>query len=230
MLLTTAALAATISIPLTVTVTNPTSTAAGLVTVSVGAATTLVAIPAVPPPVVVVTPPPPPPPTGVSWVYHAGKFIWGGDWSFAATPSYADTSVPALSGAANLKVTYQTWGGWQPYLNANCQSNKALCFDTTPYKFIFFSARPTKANTALSVGFMSSGDTNDGLVLGANGNSDLAQYCSGGNNPAVGAWETCKIPLSAFKLIDTTVLKFWISDQSGSADVVYLAEVGFSAT
>jgi len=79
------------------------------------------------------------------------------------------------------------------------------------------------ANQVVNVGFMSSGDTPDGTAL------DTGSYCSGGGNPAVGQWESCKIPLSVFALTDTTILKFWISDQTGlSSNRWYLDNVGFS--
>jgi hypothetical protein len=158
------------------------------------------------------------------WVYHNGIFNWGGDWSFAAAPNYLDVTGAPIAGPFDILVTSQQWGGWQPYVNGNCQSNISLCFNTNPYKYIIFSAKPTVANQFFAVGFMSSGDTPDGPVL-----TDTASYCSGGSNPAVGQWESCKIPISAFALTDTTVLKFWISDQTGlSSNRWYLDDVGFS--
>jgi Calx-beta domain len=161
---------------------------------------------------------------GTLWVYTNGVFNWGGDWSFAASADYKDTAGVPIDGPFDIVITGQQWGGWQPYVNANCQSNISLCFATTPYKYIFFSAKPTVANQVFGVGFMSSGDTPDGPVL-----EDTSAYCSGGKNPPVGQWETCKIPISAFGLTDTTVLKFWITDQTGlSSNHYYLDDVGFS--
>jgi hypothetical protein len=160
-----------------------------------------------------------------AWVFYNGVFNWGGDWTFAGGVNYKDTAGAPIEGPYDMVVSYQKWGGWQPFVNGNCQSNISLCFNTTPYKYLIFSAKPTVANQIFGVGFMSSGDTPDGLVP-----EDTSAYCSGGSNPAVGQWESCKIPLSAFKLTDTTVLKFWISDQTGlSSNRVYLDNVGFTA-
>jgi hypothetical protein len=158
-----------------------------------------------------------------AWVYYNGVFNWGGDWSFAATPNYTDTSGAPIEGGYDIEVTTQQWGGWQPFVNANCQSNISLCFNTTPYSYIIFSAKPVVANQTFLVDFLSSGDTTDGVAVQA------AAYCSGGSNPAIGEWETCKIPLSAFKLTDLTILKFGLSDQTGlSSNHFYLDNVGFS--
>jgi len=159
------------------------------------------------------------------WVYYNGVFNWGGDWSFAASANYKDTAGVPIEGAFDIVITAQQWGGWQPYVSANCQSNISQCFDTTPYKYLIFSAKPTVANQVFDVGFMSAGDTPDGQTI-----FNTSSYCSGGSNPALGQWESCKIPLSAFALTDTTILKFWISDQSGaSSNHFYLDNVGFSA-
>lgn len=159
------------------------------------------------------------------WVYYNGIFNWGGDWSFAASLAYSDTAGGPIEGAFDIAVTSQKWGGWQPFVSANCQSNISQCFNTLPYKYLIFSAKPTVANQIFDVGFMSSGDTPDGATI-----FDSSPYCSGASNPAVGQWESCKIPLSVFKLTDTTILKFWISDQTGlGSNRWYLDNVGFSA-
>jgi hypothetical protein len=164
-------------------------------------------------------------PTGTTaWVYYNGVFNWGGDWSFAATPNYTDTSGVPIEGAYDIEVTNQQWGGWQPYVNAGCQANPTTeCFATAGYNYIIFSAKPTVANQTFLVDFLSSGDTTDGVGV------QTASYCSGGSNPAIGVWETCKIPLSAFKLTNPTILKFGLSDQTGlSSNHFYLDNVGFT--
>lgn len=173
------------------------------------------------------TPPPvvTPPVTGVENVFRAGKFYWGGDWSASATPNYNDTTVPAPDGTPSLLVTTQKWGLWQPYKNAGCQQTVGLCFDTTPYKYLNFSIKPRVTNQVIQVGFMSSGDTADGPVVIA------SPYGASSGNPPLGQWSTYKMPLSAFKLTDTTVLKFWVQDQTGLASNAWnLADVYFSAT
>lgn len=207
----------TINIPLQVTVT------ATQVTILVAGQTTSLAVP---PPVVTPTPP-----TGSGLVFSGGKFLWGGDWSFAATPNYSDAANPAPDGTPSLAVSFQQWGGWQPYFNSACQTDKTKCYPTGAYKFLQFQFKPTIANQVFGVGFMSQNDTADGTVLGANGNNGLIQYCAAGANPPVGQWSSYKVPLSAFGLIDPVVLKFWISDQTGkSSNKVNFCNVGFSAT
>jgi hypothetical protein len=163
-------------------------------------------------------------PAGTLWVYYNGVFNWGGDWSFAASASYTDTSGAPIEGAYDIEITGQQWGGWQPYVSANCQSNIASCFVTTPYKYLIFSAKPTVANQVFGSAVLSAGDTPDGNFL-----QNLSAYCSGGSNPPVGQWESCKVPLSAYGLTDLTILKFSISDQTGlSSNHYYLDNVGFT--
>ena len=157
------------------------------------------------------------------WVYYNGVFNWGGDWSFSATPNYKDTAGAPLDGPYDTAITITgQWGGWQPYVSGSCQSNIALCFDTTPYKYLIFSLKPTVANQTWDVMFHSAGDTNDGNVV------LVAPYGPTGG-PVVGQWNSYKIPLSAFALTDTTVLKFFIQDESGLAsNLFYVDDVGFT--
>jgi hypothetical protein len=157
------------------------------------------------------------------WVYYNGVFNWPGDWSSGATPNYQDTTGVPIEGPYDISVTSTLYGLWQPYINGNCQTNVALCFNTTPYQYLIFSIKPTVANQLIEVGFMSAGDTPDGPVIFA------SAYCSGGANPPVGQWESCKMPLSVFQLTDTTVLKFWIQDETGlSSNHWYIDNVGFT--
>jgi hypothetical protein len=161
-----------------------------------------------------------------AWVYYNGVLNWGGDWSWQVTSiNYKDTAGAPLSGSYDVAVSNLQSGGWQPYVNSNCQQNLSLCFDTRPYNYLIFSLKPTRANQIWASGFMSSGDTPDGILL-----SNIAQYCSGGSNPPVGQWESCKIPLSAYGFTDLTILKFMIQDVTGaSSDLWYVDNVGFSA-
>jgi len=165
-------------------------------------------------------PPPPPPPGGVTWVYHNGAFLWAGDWSSPSVINYKDTAGIPPAGAFDISVKPNQWGIWQPYFNGNCQTNKAVCFDTTPYTYLIFSIKATKAGQVLKSNFMSSGDTQDGLVL-----TDLSAYCGA---LTVGAWVNCKVPLAAYKFTNTSILKFAIGDETGNTGQLwYLAEVGF---
>ncbi|MGC1523654.1 MAG: Calx-beta domain-containing protein, partial [Steroidobacteraceae bacterium] len=159
-----------------------------------------------------------------AWVYYNGVLNWGGDWSFAATPNYKDTSGVPIEGGYDIEITGQQWGGWQPYVSANCQSSIASCFVTTPYKYLIFSAKPTVANQIFGSAVLSAGDTPDGAFI-----QNLSAYCSGGGNPPIGQWESCKVPLSIYGLTDVTILKFSISDQTGlSSNHYYLDNVGFT--
>lgn len=153
-----------------------------------------------------------------TWVYYNGVFYWPGDWSFAGTPNYNDTAGIPIEGPYDVAFTVTSpWGGWQPYA-------PGLSLDTTPYKYLIFSLKPTQPNQVWDVAFESQGDTRDGIVL------SIAPYGPVGG-PVVGQWGSYKIPLSAFQLTDPTVLKFAIQDDTGlSSNVFYIDNVGFSAT
>ena len=207
--------AQTVNVPINVSVTPTT------VTVIVGGSTTTIPVPVVQPP-----PPPPQPPTGVTWVYHAGQFTWGGDWSWQATINYNDTAGGPTAGATDVSVTVNNGGGWQPVVNTNCQQNTSLCFNAAGFNFMLLQLKPTQANQVWAVGFESSGDTPDGPQL-----LDISQYCSGGKNPPIGVWDVCRIPMTAFGLTNPLVLKFSVQDRTNkAANKFYAQEVGFSAT
>jgi hypothetical protein len=201
----------------TITVSLTGSTAADLAAISAAATAALVPAPS----------PPAPPPVTESWVYHEGKLIWGGDWSYSATPNYDDTANLAPDGTASLRVTLTgAWGGWQPYINAGCQSSIGECFDTSGFNYLNFLARPTIADQKFKAAILSSGDTADGPPL-----YDMGPYNPGGDNPPVGVWTAYKVPLSVFALTNPIILKFSIGDQTGlAANAWNLANVGFSAT
>jgi hypothetical protein len=159
-----------------------------------------------------------------AWVYQNGRMRWDGDWSFAVDAvDYRDKAGGPLEGPFDIAISGRQWGGWQPYFSLTCQSQHAACFDTTRYKYLIFSGKGTVAHQIFQVGFMSSGDTPDGPVI------VVTQYCSGGADPEMGRWNSCKVPLSAFKLVDTKVSKFWIQDQTGlPSNKWYLDDVGFT--
>jgi hypothetical protein len=158
-----------------------------------------------------------------SWVYHNGKFVWTWDLSYAAQADYKDTAGLPLVGAFDIALTTQAWGAWQPAISSDCQITVAACFNTTGYKTLIFSAKPTVAKQQFKAAILSSGDAPDGIGL-----DDLGPYCSGGDNPPIGQWETCAVPLSAFKLTNPIILKFSIGDETGLArNKFYLDEVGF---
>ncbi|HEY2781561.1 MAG TPA: hypothetical protein VGI90_12330 [Steroidobacteraceae bacterium] len=159
-----------------------------------------------------------------AWVYQKGRMNWEGDWSFGVDEvDYRDKAAAPIEGPFDIAISGRQWGGWQPFFSLTCQSQHAVCFDTTPYKFLIFSGKGTVAHQIFQVGFMSPGDKPDGPVI------MVSQYCSGGSDLEVGKWTSCKIPLSAFKLIDTKISKFWIQDQTGlTTNKWYLDDVGFT--
>ncbi len=162
------------------------------------------------------TPPPPPPPppvAGTSWVYYNGVFDWPGDYSFVATPDYADTSGAPLSGPHDIKVTLTSaWGGWLPYaLNWSFNSNG--------YTKLTFALKPTVANQKWNVYFVKVGDIPVGISI------DASNY---GPAPVVGKWATYTVPLSALGVLGTDIYKFCIQDQTGlSNNTWYVDNVGF---
>ena len=152
------------------------------------------------------------------WVYYNGVFYWPGDWSFAGTPNYSDTAGSPLEGSYDIAFTVTSpWGGWQPYA-------PGLSLDTTPYKYLIFSLKPTQPNQVWNVAFESQGDTKDGVVL-----LNIAAYGPTAG-PVVGQWGSYKIPLSAFQLTDPTILKFAIQDNTGlPSNLFYVDNVGFTS-
>ena len=206
--------AAVTSPPLTLTATSTTCTVTG------GAQMVSIAVPTIP-----VTPPviPPVTPSGVVWVYHNGAMLWGGDWSFAGSVNYKDTSGVPIDGGYDIEFSSTGYGGWQPYVISGCQSNTALCFNTAGYNYIIFSAKATQSNQVFKMGLESSGDTPDTTAI-----YDIGPYCSGGDNPSVGVWETCKVPFTVFKMNNPLILKFSIGSQFSGASAFYLDDVGIS--
>jgi hypothetical protein len=183
-------------------------------------AITVVAAAGTPAPAPTPTPPPPPAPTptptpvaGTSWVYYNGVFDWPGDYSFVASPNYADTSGGPLSGPHDIKVTLTgAWGGWLPYaLNWN--------FNSAGYTKLTFALKPTVANQKWNVYFVKVGDIPVGIYL------DVSKY---GPAPVAGKWATYTVPLSALGVLNTSIYKFCIQDQTGlSSNTWYVDNVGF---
>lgn len=180
------------------------------------------ALPAAPP---VVVPPPVviPPATDTLWVYRNGVTNpqFDLDVSFVGSANYKDTTGLPQGGTADILFTGTQYNaGWQLMISA-CQTNKAACLDTTKYKFLVIDLKPTVANQKWQIGFMSSGDTTDGPVI------DISPY---GPAAVVGKWGTYKIPLSAFGLTNTTVLKYWVQGNTQGALRWYIDNTGFATT
>jgi hypothetical protein len=185
-------------------------------------------------PAAVVVPPPPVPPVtaGTSWVYHAGVFMWPGDWSGTSTVmNYADTV--GLPGSKDISFkALSPWAYWLPYppVATSGQAAGHPSFDTTPYSTLTLSIKPTVAGQNWSIGAYTytivngvfTGDIPTGTAV-----SNLAQYCTPA--PAVGVWSVCNVPLTALGAAKlTTFYKVILQDQSNlSGDVTYINDVGF---
>lgn len=172
--------------------------------------------PVVVPPVVV------PPVAGAFWVYKDGQFNWGGDYSWSTGPiDYAHLDTDGTQCIAVPIVG--PWGGWQPF----AQGGK---FDVSPYKYLTYSVKPTKAGQYFATGFAAINDVADGIPVNTNGqpqyNNPSTVY---GPLPKVGVWGTYKIPLADFKLTNPLILKFSIADSSGQSPGSFLVrDVAFT--
>jgi hypothetical protein len=155
-----------------------------------------------------------PPPPGTSWVYYDGVFDWPGDYSFVATPDYADASGGPLSGPYDIKVTLEgAWGGWLPYA-------KNWDFNSAGYTKLTFALKPTVANQVWQVYFVKVGDVPVGIYL------DVTKY---GPAPVPGKWATYTVPLSDLGVLGTSIYKFCIQDLTGlSRNTWYVDNVGFA--
>ncbi len=152
---------------------------------------------------------------GTFWVYANGLFDWPGDYSFAATVDYTDTSGQPLSGAYDIKVTLNAvWGGWLPYA-------QNYDFNSKPYTKLTFALKPTVSAQQWDVYFVGVGD----VSLASGCTQNVLNY---GPAPVVGQWATYTIPLSALCVAGTSIYKFAIQDQTGlSSNVWYVDNVGF---
>jgi len=162
-----------------------------------------------------------PPATGVFWIYYNGQFNWAGDYSFGTGPiNYQDTAGKPLSGQFDISVpVVSPWGGYQPFAQGGA-------FDTSPYKYLLYSIKPTKANAVFATGFAATGDVADGTPI-TTVSTSITKY---GPAPVAGQWGSYKIPLADFGLTNKLILKFSIADGSGiSPNQFYVDNVGFSA-
>ncbi len=158
----------------------------------------------------------------VFWVYHNGQFNWQGDYSWNASINYKDTAGGPISGPYDIAVSITApWGGFQPYaLNGQ--------FDTTPYKYLTFSFKPTVPNQIIGMGIDAMNDVPDGNVINVVGvpGSPSTKY---GPLPVVGQWTTYKIPLADFNLNNPVILKFAIADGTGnSTNRYYVDDIAFT--
>lgn len=169
--------------------------APGSYTVPTGTTIT-VPTPVTPPPIctppatlvngVCTTPVTPPPATGTLWLYYNGVFSGAGDYNYGNAPfsfSYANPTSTALSGTKDCLATGDM--AWQPRMPGDD-------LNTGPYNYITVSIRPTQVETFITGAEM----IGDVAIPGSTGSFSIAQY---GPNPiVVGAWNTYKIPLTAY--------------------------------
>ena len=148
-----------------------------------------------------------------AWVYHDGKFNWGGDYSAQATPDYRDKSGQAVGGGRDIKVTLTgQWGIFSPYA-VNWD------FDTRGYAYLTFSLKPTQPDQVMQIYFLQVGDKPVGKMI------DPFKY---GPAPEVGKWTTYRIPLDDFGVTGLHVYKFGMQDETGKAqNTFYLDDIGF---
>ena len=152
-------------------------------------------------------------PVAIAWVYHDGRFLWSGDYSFNANALYTDNGGGPPDGRHDIKVTVTgPWGGFQPFAR-NWE------FDLRPYACFTFALKPTVPEQTIRVYFEGSGDILAGTFV------DALKY---GPTPLVGQWSTYTIPLSELGIAGRHVAKFAIQDQTGLPNnVFYLADIGF---
>ena len=115
---------------------------------------------------------------------------------------YSDTTGAPASGSYDLRVDLTgPWGAWQPYaLN--------FSFNSAPYTNLVFSLKPTRSGQLWQLYFMKVGDVPTGKVL------NISNY---GPAPVAGKWATYTIPLADVGVLGTSIYKFAIQDETGSA-------------
>ena len=152
-------------------------------------------------------------------MYYNGVFNWGGDYSFAAVPNYQDTSGGPLEGPYDIAVTVTSpWGGFLPYAGGTVP---LWNFNDAGYTYLTLAFKPTIANQKAQVYFVKVGD----IPVGVTVNLFSGQY---GPAPQPGVWGTYKIPLADLGVLNTSVYKFAVQDQTGLSNYVfYLDNIGF---
>jgi hypothetical protein len=94
-------------------------------------------------------------------------------------------------------------------------------FDTSPYNYLQFAFKPSRANQAAEVYFMLVGDKPVGFGV------DPFKY---GPAPVPGQWGVYTIPLADIGVARTKIYKFAIQDKTGAKDnVFYVNDVMFLA-
>jgi hypothetical protein len=197
--------------------------------------------PVVTPPPAVTPPPVPPPPAARSFVVYAnGVFHWGGDFNYGgAVANYratdpqggglclSMTAVPSQP-VTSSNPTGGAGGGWLPWYKPG------VAFDTTPYKYIFLSLKPTRAGQSWIM------PTPEGLGDTNFPGHTVVTVEKFGPAPVIGQWGTYKIPLGEAGLnlpAGAKIAKFGVQDQmawgaipaNAPNNVYYINNVSFSA-
>ncbi|HWM70016.1 MAG TPA: hypothetical protein VNO35_25790 [Steroidobacteraceae bacterium] len=121
---------------------------------------------------------------GTFWVYHGGKFRWGGDYSWGSGKVDYRGKDPQ-SGERVIAIIGDE--GLQPYATGND-------FNTAGYNYVVVSLKPTVEGQNWTTGAEMEGDK---PIPGGPG--DMQSVMPYGPNPAeVGEWNTYKIPLSVY--------------------------------
>lgn len=150
-------------------------------------------------------------------MYYNGVFNWGGDYSYALTPDYKDTSGNPVSGAYDIKMTNSASGGWLPYAGGTVPMWN---FDDSPYTKLTLTLKPTMPNQTWNLYFIKVGD----IALPPSCTVNLTSF---GPAPVVGQWATYTVPLSTLCVSNTSVYKFGLQDSTGHANTWYADNVGF---
>lgn len=201
-----------------------TSAALAQSTVTIPAQTVTVVIPAQTVTLPASSPAPTPTPvpaSGTFWVYHAGVFNWGGDYSFGGlTANYQDTQGKPRVGPFDISCSlHGQWGGFLPFAGGIVP---LWNFDATPYNALTFAFKPTIANQTAQVYFIKVNDIPVGIVV----DPFSGKY---GPKPLPGVWGVYSIPLADLGVKGTSIYKFAIQDQTGSSsNVFYLDDIGFT--
>lgn len=177
------------------------------------------------------------------WVYSAGAFNWprSNDYSYALTSvRYDDTTGAPLSGAKDIAIVSQPFGGWQPAAGVPLTPTN-WDQDVTGMKSLTFALRPTGASQRWSLFFHKVGDV---YVYDSSGKVESVDVNSGAYGPAHPApnqWSVYKVPLAEVltdwdsggapgagpAVLLTHVYKFAIADTTGAAQTWYVDDVGF---
>jgi hypothetical protein len=156
---------------------------------------------------------------GTFWIYHGGKFRWGGDYSFGSGKVDYSAKDPQTRERVIAIIGDE---GLQPYATGND-------FNTKGYNYIVVSLKPTVEGQNWLTGAEMQGD----LPI-PGGPGQMQSIMPYGPDPAVvGEWNTYKIPLSVYGIkpgLHILKIAFLQHQQPAPAGQVnwYAKDIGFS--